>query len=183
MKTIIYFLTFMCSCICVAQTNYYEVDKTFYKNGYTYQCDIHEGSKMVTLYNKENQYTYVDQIINNGTQPPMENMPRCIEKDNWTKVRLESNSSVSGWINNSSLTKKKIVLSTNKVSVSTNELALAGKGFNAEIEAEYKKNGKVNYAAVDRLEKNLVSFDTVFEFMEAGKLLYQNLMNQLQGER
>ena len=105
------------------------------------------------------------------------------EKDNWTKVRLESNSSVSGWINNSSLTKKKIVLSTNKVSVSTNELALAGKGFNAEIEAEYKKNGKVNYAAVDRLEKNLVSFDTVFEFMEAGKLLYQNLMIQLQGER
>ena len=62
-------------------------------------------------------------------------------------------------------------------------MALAGKGFNAEIEAEYKKNGKVNYAAVDKLEKNLVSFDTVFEFMEAGKLLYQNLMNQLQGER
>lgn len=79
-------ISFVCSIVSsVAQTNYYEVDKTFYKNGYTYQCDIHEGSKMVTLYNKENQYTYVDQIINNGTQPPMENMPRCIEKDNWTK--------------------------------------------------------------------------------------------------
>ena len=88
MKTVISTILIMiCSCTCIAQTNYYEADKTFYENGYTYQCDIHEGSKMVTLYNKENQYTYVDQIVNNGTLPPIGYIPRCIEEDNWTKNR------------------------------------------------------------------------------------------------
>ena len=87
MRFIICILTFICSCTCIAQTNYYETNKTFYENDYTYQCDIHDGSKMVTLYNKTNQYTYVDQTVNNGTLLLIEDIPDCIEKDNWTKDR------------------------------------------------------------------------------------------------
>lgn len=60
---IIYILLFVCTTAFVAQTNYYEVDKTFIESDYTYQCDVHEGAKLVTLYNKTNQYTYVDQTI------------------------------------------------------------------------------------------------------------------------
>ena len=56
------------------------------------------------------------------------------------------------------------------VSASTEELALAGKGFTAEIEAEYKKQASLNYDAVDKLETNLISFDRVLDFMAAGKL-------------
>lgn len=44
-----------------AQTYYYNHTKTFNEDGYTYQCDVPEW-KMVTLYNKENQFTYVDMV-------------------------------------------------------------------------------------------------------------------------
>ena len=92
------------------------------------------------------------------------------EKNSWKKVQLVIDSSVSGWISESSLTIKKIVASGNRVSASTEELALAGKGFTAEIEAEYKKQASLNYDAVDKLETNLISFDKVLDFMAAGKL-------------
>lgn len=92
------------------------------------------------------------------------------EKNSWIKVQLVIDSSVSGWISESSLTKKKIVASGNRVSASTEELALAGKGFTAEIEAEYKKQASLNYDAVDKLETNSISFDRVLDFMAAGKL-------------
>ena len=92
------------------------------------------------------------------------------EKNSWKKVQLVIDSSVSGWISESSLTQKKIVASGNRVSASTEELALAGKGFTAEIEAEYKKQASLNYDAVDKLETNLISFDKVLDFMAAGKL-------------
>lgn len=92
------------------------------------------------------------------------------EKNSWKKVQLVIDSSVSGWISESSLTKKRIVASGNRVSASTEELALAGKGFTAEIEAEYKKQTSLNYDAVDKLETNLISFDRVLDFMAAGKL-------------
>jgi len=92
------------------------------------------------------------------------------EKNSWKKVQLVIDSSVSGWISESSLTKKRIVASGTRVSASTEELALAGKGFTAEIEAEYKKQASLNYDAVDKLETNLISFDRVLDFMTAGKL-------------
>ena len=101
------------------------------------------------------------------------------EKGKWAKVRLNIDYSTIGWINTSSLTKKKIVSSSNKVSASTEELALAGKGFNAEIESEYKKSDIVNYDAVDKLEKNMVSFTLVMDFMKSGMLLVQNIEQYL----
>ena len=91
-------------------------------------------------------------------------------KGSWKKVQLTGNSSVFGWISESSLTKKKILVSESKVTASADEIALAGKGFNAEIEAEYKKQASLNYDAVDKLETNLISFDRVLDFMAAGKL-------------
>ena len=101
------------------------------------------------------------------------------EKGKWAKVRLNIDYSIIGWINTSSLTKKKIVSTSNRVSASTEELALAGKGFNAEIESEYKKSDIVNYDAVDKLEKNMVSFTLVMDFMKSGMLLVQNIEQYL----
>lgn len=40
-----------------AQTNYYETNKVFHEDGYSYKCDI-EKSGMITLYNAENKQTY-----------------------------------------------------------------------------------------------------------------------------
>ena len=91
-------------------------------------------------------------------------------KGSWKKVQLTGNTSVFGWISESSLTKKKILVSESKVTASADEIALAGKGFNAEIEAEYKKQGTANYDAVDKLEEKSVSFENSLDFMLDGKL-------------
>jgi hypothetical protein len=73
-----------------AQTNYYDVDKTFYENGYTYQCDVLEGAKFVTLYNIENKFTNVNQIDRNTSKgiSIKENMHETqLEDDSWTKQK------------------------------------------------------------------------------------------------
>lgn len=60
MKTylILFGLLFFTS-IVSAQTRYYDVTKTFYEDGYTYQC---KEVGMVYLYNKENKFTDAPQI-------------------------------------------------------------------------------------------------------------------------
>ena len=54
--------------LALAQTNYYAVTKTFNEQGYTYQCDV-SGGRNVTLYNKNNKWTYVHQM-KKGTNTP-----------------------------------------------------------------------------------------------------------------
>lgn len=62
MKTITSILWMLFCCIYTdAQTNYYTETKTFYEDGYTYQCDLRK-SGFVTLYNKDNKWTYEDEI-------------------------------------------------------------------------------------------------------------------------
>lgn len=74
-----------------------------------------------------------------------------------------------GWISVNALTKRKIASSN--FSASADELALAGKGFSAEVEGEYKKSGKANYEAVDRMEKaGVVSNSELLEFIADGEL-------------
>ena len=60
MKSITLLLAILFCSGVVAQTNYYKVDKTFYEDGYTYQCDVNEKTQRVWLYNVENKLTYVD---------------------------------------------------------------------------------------------------------------------------
>ncbi len=67
----------------VAQTYYYDVTKTFYESGYTYQCDV---KGMVVLYNKENKFTYTDQTYKDGSYSSIDNWVRDVEKDAWTKA-------------------------------------------------------------------------------------------------
>jgi hypothetical protein len=69
-KRVCYLMFFLiCATVCVAQTNYYKVDKTFYEDGYTYQCDVNEKTQRVLLYNIENKLTYVDQIVKSTGKP------------------------------------------------------------------------------------------------------------------
>ena len=63
MRTFVYVIFMFASIVTVlAQSlNYYKETKTFHQEGYTYQCDVPKY-KVVRLYNKENKFTYVDQI-------------------------------------------------------------------------------------------------------------------------
>jgi hypothetical protein len=74
-----------------AQTYYYDETKTFYENGYTYQCDNREGN--VTLYNKQNWLTYVDKTYKDGSKLPEDiydgRIPGIVE-DYWTRPKADS---------------------------------------------------------------------------------------------
>ena len=53
---------------------------------------------------------------------------------------------------------------------SGSEVALAGKGFNPEVEAEYKKDPTLNYAAVDAMEAHVVQPAALSSFIAQGGL-------------
>ena len=89
----------------------------------------------------------------------------------WTKVR--NGDGKTGWIHTSALTEKKVVLRSGDADVATGasgeELALAGKGFNDEVEAEFRtENPDVDYAWVDRMEEMNVSAEDAADFLEEG---------------
>jgi Bacterial SH3 domain len=96
------------------------------------------------------------------------------EKGSWVKVRMTGQNS-EGWIHTSALTLKKIVFNAGaadvQTSASSSELALAGKGFNEQVENEFKEqNPKINYAWVNRMEKFVVSEKEIKQFLKEGKL-------------
>ena len=58
------------------------------------------------------------------------------------------------------------------VTASSNEIALAGKGFNRQVEADYrKKNKNIRFTWIDRMEKFVVSNDEMNAFVKQGELL------------
>lgn len=98
------------------------------------------------------------------------------EKD-WVKV---SAGTVTGWVHKSAVTAGK-VKTEEKLNAPVPEgfqegededVALAAKGFNPQVESEYrKKNPGANYAGVDRMEKLGTSEKAVGEFVRDGNLV------------
>jgi hypothetical protein len=75
-----------------AQTYYYNTSKTFSENGYTYKCDVTDWKK-VTLYNKNNKYTYAEQTHKDGSYLTIEEQldrNPTVENDNWTRQYREN---------------------------------------------------------------------------------------------
>lgn len=89
------FILFIISLFMVdlsAQTNYYSQDKTFYEDGYTYQCDVTEGAGFVSLYNKNNKYINIGQKNRYTGQKISreEELLDQFEDDTWTKPKCYS---------------------------------------------------------------------------------------------
>ena len=77
----------------------------------------------------------------------------------------------TGWIAKASLTSKRISTSGSTANASAREIALAGKGFSPEVEAQYKKGDtQANYAAVDEMERINISDRDLLAFIEEGHL-------------
>ena len=91
----------------------------------------------------------------------------------WCEVSLAGK---TGWIHESALTPKKVVLASGTTdarvqSVGSEEVALAGKGFSKEVEAEYKKQTRnVDYTLVDWMGQQKVSNDQLVQFLKQGDL-------------
>ncbi len=80
----------------------------------------------------------------------------------------------SGWIHSSALTTKNIVMKAGdgaQTSASSGEMALAGKGFNSDVESKFKANHKdIDFAPVDRMEKIKISTSALQKFAVTGGL-------------
>jgi len=87
----------------------------------------------------------------------------------FVEVRSAANSSLTGWTAAANLTTRQVV-SGNTNTASAREVALAGKGFNQEVENAYRTQGRLNYADVDRVERTTVSLTDLRRFLEEGRL-------------
>ena len=87
----------------------------------------------------------------------------------WAEVRSAANASLSGWTNTANLSVKRVVAGST-ATASANEIALAGKGFNQEIENAYKTEGSLNYADVDRTEAQVTNEEDLYKFLVDGHL-------------
>ena len=91
----------------------------------------------------------------------------------WMKASTLDGGAV-GWIHSSSLTTKKVTLQAGEdvqQSASSGELALAGKGFNSSVEADFKKhNQNLDFSAVDRMEAIKISSQEIAAFLRTGGL-------------
>ena len=80
-----------------------------------------------------------------------------------------------GWMHSSALSVKKIVLNPGASDVeqaaSSDEITLAGKGFNQQVENDFKsKNPKVDFTAINKMEKITVSQNQIQAFIKEGQL-------------
>ena len=92
----------------------------------------------------------------------------------WRQVR--SASGATGWIHSSALDSKRVTLAAAsgndvQLAASSDEVALAGKGFSQEVETEYKKqNRALDYAWVDRMISFKVTDAEALRFLQEGGL-------------
>jgi uncharacterized protein YgiM (DUF1202 family) len=94
-----------------------------------------------------------------------------VEEQNgpWMKISMAG---ASGWIHSSALTTKRIIMASGdgaQTAASSDEVAMAGKGFNPEVEAQFKANHKdIDFKWVDRMEKIVIPPPKIKAFVEAG---------------
>jgi hypothetical protein len=87
----------------------------------------------------------------------------------WVCVRLPGTGG-AGWVHRAALTRKTIVMGTG-VAASSGEVALAGKGFNAAVEKEFRAAHKhISFAWVNLIEKQSASPSEIAAFLREGGL-------------
>lgn len=92
-------------------------------------------------------------------------------RGDWYEVRLDA--ARAGWLHASALTEKKVVLKAGAADVeaatSGKEVALAGKGFNRQVEESYRaKHGNLDFGLVDRMERIVVTPQEIAVFLKEG---------------
>lgn len=89
-------------------------------------------------------------------------------RGDWNQVSVAG---VGGWMHGSALTPDDLDLQSGSgapSSVSGQEMALAGKGFNSQVEKEYRQSHGGDFAGVDRMERNTVPTETLMAFLKDG---------------
>lgn len=87
----------------------------------------------------------------------------------WIRVK-SADPAIEGWMHTSALTARRLALQqgsgTAGTGVSEDELALAGKGFSATVEAEFKaRNKDIDFSWIDRMEQIRIPADERQKFL------------------
>jgi len=98
---------------------------------------------------------------------------KVAEQAGWYKVKTAKG--IQGWVHSSAVSSKSFDLlalgQTTKTGASAEEVALASKGFNKQVEDAYKaKHKDANFAGVDRMLRLKVTSEQLRRFLERGKL-------------
>lgn len=93
------------------------------------------------------------------------------QQGDWVEVKNAQGG--KGWIHQSAVTRKRIALSTGgetaPVAASGQEVALAGKGFNAEVESKYRlAHREADYDWVNRMEDIRITPREMVTFLKEG---------------
>jgi uncharacterized protein YgiM (DUF1202 family) len=96
------------------------------------------------------------------------------ERGKWVEVRVAQRPALTGWVPSGDLSTRRIVVSGTSASATADELALAGKGFSAEVEKEYRQSSSADYAAIDAMEAQTVSGQDLYQFLQEGHLTVGN---------
>lgn len=102
-----------------------------------------------------------------------DSVEKLAAKEGWYKVRTKTGQ--EGWLHSSSVQEKKFSLlalgKSAKTEATADEVALAGKGFNQQVEDKFKaNNSQISFVWVDRMLKVKVTPTQLKEFLEEGKL-------------
>jgi uncharacterized protein YgiM (DUF1202 family) len=94
-------------------------------------------------------------------------------QDGWIQVRTSGGA--VGWVHSSAVAVPKFDLMASnqgpKTQASADEIALAGKGFNKQVEENYRaKHGELSFVWVDKMLKIEISAAMVEAFLKAGRL-------------
>lgn len=95
------------------------------------------------------------------------------EENSW--VEVSSFGKNPGWVHVSALSEKKIILNPNSQEIeeaaTNDEIALAGKGFNKQVEEQYKQdNRNIDFTWIDRMEEIIVPQNVIDNFVIRGGL-------------
>lgn len=90
-------------------------------------------------------------------------------------IQVTSPQGKSGWLHESALSKKELAMVSGGTEAATGasgeEIALAGKGFNAQVESEFRKrNQELDFKPVDRMEKLVITPEQAAAFLAAGQV-------------
>lgn len=96
------------------------------------------------------------------------------EQDDWYEV-APLDRGKGGWVHSSALSVKEIILRPGSRDMeniaSGEELALAGKGFNEQVEKDFrKKNRNIDFTWIDAMEKIVITPGAIQKFLRQGEL-------------
>ncbi len=100
-------------------------------------------------------------------------LEKISEQEGWIRVRTSAG--LEGWVHSSALQQRKFTLlamdKSLKTQASAEEVALAGKGFNKQVEEEYRsRHGEISFAWVEKMLQMKVTPEEIQEFLKRGRL-------------